>query len=417
MNRGPEVVISYPGKSTTRKLDVVRLNQQLVRIPSDNGTTQIVNYMQDLASARGLETVKIPIVGQSNMDSLLVGKGIDRIGSLLAVAHIDTFANWAEGQHHPLSGDIADGYLYGRGSSDSKGSAAAMFSAAINRLRDMPANFGLLFPSDEEHELRGIQAAARYFEEVQAKTGSKSPRIMIGGGSDQEYGYGSRGVLEANVTVAGGGGHGAFGITGPDSIDVSNDFIGHLRQVVDRVPEDPTLGRVTLTRGGLVGGFYGTDSAGNPQILEKVNYRPDRARTTFSLRLNGQQLDGQDLTHAVVRDMIRSQVEQNPGMSVVGYHEGAHIEGAITDKSRSKWVVDLAEQVTGRSMTEIEYKVRGLDETLYLLNVFNPQEMGFVYLGPGEKAVYHKPDERVSIEALRNYDRIYGEVFTDSRLK
>ena len=69
-------------------------------------------------------------------------------------ACLDTapFGDEAAWTYHPTSGEIADGWLHGRGSSDSK-AGAAIFAHVAARLRDTPGGFAgsvvLLFDVDE----------------------------------------------------------------------------------------------------------------------------------------------------------------------------------------------------------------------------------------------------------------------------
>jgi acetylornithine deacetylase len=128
---------------------IVELLSTLVRIPSvtgDEGEIQnyIAGYLRDMglevdAWESDWEALKkhpeyVPVTrgyeGRPNVVSVLKGSGGGK--SLLLNGHTDTVPNgpadaW---EHGPLSADVADGRLYGRGASDMKSGVAAIIMAA-----------------------------------------------------------------------------------------------------------------------------------------------------------------------------------------------------------------------------------------------------------------------------------------------
>ncbi|HUX20667.1 MAG TPA: YgeY family selenium metabolism-linked hydrolase [Spirochaetia bacterium] len=104
-----------------------QLLSQIVQVPAYSGTEgDRIKLLEKLCSAVGADEIRIDGLG-----NLLV-----RVGSgpkILAIdAHIDTVeigdrAQWSD---DPFSGRIRDGLVYGRGTSDQLGGAAAMITAA-----------------------------------------------------------------------------------------------------------------------------------------------------------------------------------------------------------------------------------------------------------------------------------------------
>ncbi|MBT3351916.1 MAG: ArgE/DapE family deacylase [Nitrospinaceae bacterium] len=133
----------------SQREEIVELLITLVRIPSVTGDEgEIQNYIAGYLRDMGLEpdvwesdweALKkhpeyVPVTrgyeGRPNVVSVLKGSGGGK--SLLLNGHTDTVPNgppdaW---EHGPLSADVVDGRLYGRGSSDMKSGVAAIIMAA-----------------------------------------------------------------------------------------------------------------------------------------------------------------------------------------------------------------------------------------------------------------------------------------------
>ena len=133
----------------TRREEIVELLRSLVRIPSVTGDEgEIQSFIADFLREMGLEVnvwesdwealkkhpeyvaVNRGYDGRPNVVGVLKGTGGGR--SLLLNGHTDTVPNgpldaW---EHGPLSADIENGRLYGRGASDMKSGVAAIIMAA-----------------------------------------------------------------------------------------------------------------------------------------------------------------------------------------------------------------------------------------------------------------------------------------------
>ena len=118
-------------------------------------------------------------------------------------------------QSEPFQATVRDGYLYGRGAADMKGSLAAMLIACRQFLQDSPSfngSIAFLITSDEESE--AIDGTRRVME-VLATRGESIDYCIVGEPSSSEtlgdvVRNGRRGSLNGHLTVQGKAGHVAY---------------------------------------------------------------------------------------------------------------------------------------------------------------------------------------------------------------
>jgi succinyl-diaminopimelate desuccinylase len=115
----------------------------------------------------------------------------------------------------PFKPDIRDGYLYGRGAADMKGSVAAFVLAMekfVEKHPDHPGTIGMLITSDEEGDaVNGVRKVAEHFRTI----GQKIDYCITGEPSSiDKFGdllrVGRRGTLSGTMKVKGIQGHVAY---------------------------------------------------------------------------------------------------------------------------------------------------------------------------------------------------------------
>jgi succinyl-diaminopimelate desuccinylase len=194
--------------------DVLALTQELVRraslTPDDAGC-------QDLVATR-LATVgfRIEHLPFGPVQNLWATHGS---GSpvLVFLGHTDVvppgpIADWAS---DPFAPTIRDGFLYGRGAADMKGSVAAFVVALEQFASEHPNHAGtvaVLLTSDEEGDgIDGVRKVAEHFRAIGQKidycvTGEPSSKEKLG----DLLRVGRRGTLSGTLTVRGIQGHVAY---------------------------------------------------------------------------------------------------------------------------------------------------------------------------------------------------------------
>jgi acetylornithine deacetylase/succinyl-diaminopimelate desuccinylase-like protein len=148
--------------------------------------------------------------------------------TLCYLGHVDTvLANAADWTHDPWSGDIADGFLWGRGALDMKSQVAAEIAAAASLARSgwRPAKGELLIVSVVDEETGG-ELGAQWITETHPEKVRCDMLVNEGGGGVFEYGgkrcYGvccaEKGVFRFTVTTDGIAGHASMPSMGENAL-------------------------------------------------------------------------------------------------------------------------------------------------------------------------------------------------------
>jgi len=193
------------------RTSVVELTQRLVRTPSRAGVDSYeptIAIFESWFAARECCVMRLYDERDACVGLLCEVVGAKPGPRYVLDACIDTapFGDVAAWTYPPASGDIVDGWLYGRGSSDSK-VAAAIFAHLAVRLKlsheSIRGSVGVLLDADEHTGRFG--GAKAYF------AGPNAPRdvagVMIGYPGSEYLGVGGRGIFRAELTVFGVSGH------------------------------------------------------------------------------------------------------------------------------------------------------------------------------------------------------------------
>lgn len=191
---------------------VARLLRQLVRAPSRGGIDPygpVVGVVEGWLGRRGL----LPRVLHRGTDPVAVvcdvtgAAGPGRHYVLDACLDTASFGDEAAWRHPPTSGAVEDGWLYGRGYSDSK-AAVAIFCHVAARLADARDRFGgtvtLLFDLDEH--TGGFGGIGRYLDEQDA---TPIDGVLIGYPGPDTVVIGGRGFPRMRISVFGIADHSA----------------------------------------------------------------------------------------------------------------------------------------------------------------------------------------------------------------
>jgi acetylornithine deacetylase len=214
-------------------LDPVELAVELMRIDSTTGREgEVMRFVQRRLEERGWSVRRIP-VSEGRHDLLATSAEAPPV---TLSTHLDTVPPY-------IPPRVDAGRLWGRGSCDAKGIAAAMWCAA-ERLRARGEAVALLFVVGEEVSHDGAHAANLI---------ETPSRVLINGEpTEGTLAVGTKGGLRATVRVRGEAAHSAYPHLGRSAIHQLLDMLHELRQ--RPLPTDPVLGETTLNIGVIEGG-------------------------------------------------------------------------------------------------------------------------------------------------------------------
>jgi acetylornithine deacetylase/succinyl-diaminopimelate desuccinylase-like protein len=204
----------------------VEILQNLIRFDTSNppgNESACIAYINDLLTQAGFQTqILARDENRANLVTRLSGRG--EAPPLLLYGHIDVVpAQGEEWTHPPFAAEIADGYIWGRGTLDMKGAVAMMLVALMRAKAEgfvPPGDVVFAALSDEE---RGGNFGARYLVEEHSDL-FEGIRYALGEAGGIPLYLGERKVYPIMVaekqmcwmkaTVRGQGGHGSAPVQG-----------------------------------------------------------------------------------------------------------------------------------------------------------------------------------------------------------
>jgi acetylornithine deacetylase/succinyl-diaminopimelate desuccinylase-like protein len=212
----------------------VTLLQELIRFDTVNppGNERVaIEHLERYVSAAGFETeILAADPERPNLVATLAGNGPAHPDGpvLVLLGHVDTvLADASEWRHDPWSGDLADGFLWGRGALDMKNQVAAEAVAAVSLAqagwRPASGALKLVFVSDEE---TGGEVGADWLTQTHPEKVRCDFLLNEGAGEVFHYGgrrhYGvccaEKGIFRFNVTALGTAGHASMPRLGDNAL-------------------------------------------------------------------------------------------------------------------------------------------------------------------------------------------------------
>ena len=227
-------------------VDVLSLTRSLVDIDSTTGREREAGrWLADYLRRRGFAVTEQPVDGERF--NIIAGPAASAgpaavvsspASQIVLSTHVDCVPPFFPSR---VEGDR----LFGRGSCDAKGIAAAMVAAADRLHREGEMRVGLLFVVGEE---RGSDGARK------ADEAANGTRFLINGEpTDNRFGLATRGILRVKLRASGRAAHSAFPELGESAIDKLIDALVDLRAI--ELPVDVVLGRTHYSVGLITGGI------------------------------------------------------------------------------------------------------------------------------------------------------------------
>jgi acetylornithine deacetylase len=321
--------------------DVVSLAAELLAIQSTTGSeAAVVDYVSRWLVARGWNVALQEVTrGRSNIWGSRSGGG----SGVTFSTHLDTVPPYVPPR---LEGTR----LFGRGSSDAKGLAAAMMVAADRLVTSGEKRIDVLFLVGEEKGSDGARAANNL---------SPTSRFLINGEpTESKLASGAKGSLRATLRTRGREAHSAYPHLGKSAIEPMLELLPTLRKLP--LPKDPVLGDTTVNIGTIKGGT-------------EANIIPAHAEAEIMFRLVGD-----------VGPIKKMVLDWAKGHADVEF--GSHIPA------------QRFATVPGFETGPVAYT----SDIPLLGNWGEP-----LLFGPGSIHVAHTPDEYIDVEELRKSVDIY----------
>ncbi|MGZ4181358.1 MAG: M20/M25/M40 family metallo-hydrolase [Solirubrobacteraceae bacterium] len=209
--------------------ETTEILQQLVRFNTVNppgNERPAIEYLEQYLQRAGFRTELL--AATEERPNLIADLEGDQDGpTLVFLGHVDTvLADPSEWRHDPWSGDLADGFLWGRGALDMKSQVAAEAVAGAALARDgwrpRKGALKLVFVADEE---TGGDVGARWLTETHPDKVRCDMLLNEGGGETFEFGgkrYGlccaEKGIFRFKITARGAAGHASLPRTGDNAL-------------------------------------------------------------------------------------------------------------------------------------------------------------------------------------------------------
>lgn len=373
-----------------KKEEIIEFVKGLIQRRSYSGEEdRVAAYIKERMESHGYSEVMVDDYG--NVIGHIKGK---RPGpAVLFDGHMDTVpvTNEDEWIVSPFAGEVIDGKLYGRGTSDMKGALGAMILAGEYFLEMTKGNFaGDIYVAGVVHEECFEGVAARSISSI-----VKPDYVVIGEASRLNLKIGQRGRAEIVVETFGTPAHSANPEKGNNAVYQMMEVIGAIRRLVP--PEHPVLGKGILEL---------TDVKSSPYPGASVV--PDYCRATYDRRL----LVGE--TRESVLEPIQKVLEElmsaNPEIHAkVSYaygteqcYTGHEIQG---ERFFPGWLFEETEEYVSRLKENLELAGYSPKITQYNFCTNGSHYAGeagirTVGLGPSRENLAHTINEYIDIEQL-----------------
>jgi len=370
-------------------IDEIELTQRLVQTPGLSGAEgEVADRVEDAMNALGFRRVYRDALG--NVVGF-VGPEAET-AALLFDAHMDVVPAAGEWRMDPFGGEIIDGRLYGRGSTDTKGGLAAAICGAAAAAKSGRLSRQVAVSATVLEETLEGAALGAVVESV------KPEQVVICEPSNLTIKLGQKGRAEILLTVAGIPAHAAFPARGKNPILLAAKGLAALDKI--ELPKDPFIGEAILVATDIISDPYPSISLIPPQVTVRFDRRTlpgETEEVILDQILNVlKRIDDRAFSLAVTRDRVQAytgKVIEAPRLFVawkvdkdiplVKAAEAGVIAAGLAPKFGSWGFCTNGSETAGK------------------------RKIPTIGLGPGKEDDAHIADESISVEELRKAKIVY----------
>ncbi len=424
------------------------LLQTLVRIDTTNppgNEIGCITYLNDLFKREGIATaIAAKTETRPNLIARLPGRG--EAPPVLWQAHVDVVTTQGQvWKHPPFSGEIVDGYLWGRGSLDDKCHVAMMVSAILHaRAQGIVPPGDIVFTALADEEAGGVYGARFLAEQHPELFAGVRYAIGEGGGFSVTMGsariypimVAEKQICTIRLTFHGDGGHGAMPVSGQAMAKLGRalHILDHkkfpihitpvmrqmietvaqvqpaatklaLRQILNPAITDRILGLLGKKGQALSAGLHNTATPTMVQGGYKINVIPSE----ITLDLDGRLLPDfgpEDMVRELKALLGKLASDGSVDIQVTNYEAGPK----TADMGRYAILADLIHKADPQG-TPCPYLVYGVTDARHFAKL-GIQSYGFVPLQVSDELIStpHGADERIPVATLEWGAQIMREV-------
>ena len=355
----------------------------LIQTKSPSGEEEeVAKIIADEMRKLGFDQVEIDEVG--NVIGLIKGNSDFTI---VFDGHMDTVGpgNLDSWEVDPFSAEVIDGWLFGRGAVDMKGSIAAMVYSAL-KVKEAGNNLYFVFVvHEEDQEGFGI----KHFLE---RKGIRPDLVVLGEATGLKIAIGHRGRAELLLKVYGSAAHSSMPDLGENALLEACKLLLKMEEIQDRLPSHPVLGRASIA----------------PVSIKcypgEIPVIPDRCEILLDRRTVPKE-SREEIIGNLMKFVRKGEISVRKKVikCYTGYKQ--EVEGYFP-----AWYMNgpLARKVTKLLQTDIMVWKFSTD------GAYTAGEAGLptIGYGPGDQELAHRPNERISLKSLLKSVNGYAKIAT-----
>jgi succinyl-diaminopimelate desuccinylase len=366
-------------------IDPVELSRELIAFNTINppgNELACIRHLERLLAGAGLET-SLQRFAPDRANLIARIGGADDKPPLCFTGHVDTVplgnAPWSV---DPFAGEIIDGKMYGRGTTDMKCGVAAFVAAVGNMAEQLRGTSGVVLVITAGEEI-GCEGA---FHLARAGILGRAGAIVVAEPTSNAALVGHKGALWLRLTLKGVTAHGSMPHLGVNAAFKAARAITKLEAFDFNVAPHPHLGSPSLNVGTVHAGL-------------NVNSVPDLAEIGIDIR----SIPGLD--HSRIQEHLKAELGEDVAL------EPIVDVGAVWTDPASPWIKDvygIVRAITGEQAGAEPRTAPYFTDASALTPAFgNPPT---IILGPGEAAKAHQTDEYCDVQRIREAADIYSKI-------
>jgi putative selenium metabolism hydrolase len=373
---------------------LIAFMQDIVRIPSlSSAEGAVIARIRQEMERLGYDEVTVDPMGN------LLGRIGDGPRIIALDGHVDTvdMGDLSQWDRDPLSGDVENGILYGRGASDMKGGvAASVYAGAVLKKTGLPRDISLYVTATvQEEDCDGL-----CWQYIVNEDGLRPELVVIAEPTSLRIYKGQRGRMEMEVTTTGVSCHGSAPERGDNAIYKMAAIISDIEQLNDSLPPREPLGKGSVTISHIR-----STAPSRCAVADGCTIHLDRRLTVGETEASS------------VAEILALPSVQAAGAAVTVLEYGVpSYTGLVypTRKYYPTWQVDDDHEAVGSAIAAFELAFGETPETGFWTFSTNGVATAGMHgiptigFGPGHEHFAHAPNEQTEVEHLVRSTAFYA---------